>query len=46
MFASFATMTCIFGSLAFLKGDIGQILRVVPIVMLFVLVVSLIEAFL
>jgi multidrug efflux pump subunit AcrB len=44
--ASFATTTCIFGSLAFLKGDIGQILRVVPIVMLFVLVVSLIEAFL
>ena len=46
VFASFATTTCIFGSLAFLKGDIGQILRVVPIVMLFVLVVSLIEAFL
>ena len=34
------------GSLAFLKGDIGQILKVVPIVMLFVLVVSLAEAFL
>ena len=46
VFASFATTTCIFGSLAFLKGEIGQILRVVPIVMLFVLVVSLIEAFL
>ena len=46
VFASFATTTCIFGSLAFLKGDIGQILKVVPIVMLFVLVVSLIEAFL
>ncbi len=46
VFASFATTTCIFGSLAFLKGDIGQILRVVPIVMLFVLVVSLVEAFL
>ena len=45
VFASFATTTCIFGSLAFLKGDIGQILRVVPIVMLFVLVVSLVEAF-
>ena len=40
--ASFATTTCIFGSLAFLKGDIGQILRVVPIVMLFVLIVSLV----
>lgn len=46
VFASFATTTCIFGSLAFLKGDIGQILRVVPVVMLFVLIVSLIEAFL
>ena len=46
VFASFATTTCIFGSLAFLKGDIGQIIRVVPIVMLFVLVVSLAEAFL
>ena len=46
VFASFATTTCIFGSLAFLKGDIGQILKVVPIVMLFVLVVSLVEAFL
>jgi multidrug efflux pump subunit AcrB len=46
VFASFATTTCIFGSLAFLKGDIGQILRVVPVVMLFVLVVSLLEAFL
>jgi len=46
VFASFATTTCIFGSLAFLKGDIGQILRVVPIIMLFVLVVSLVEAFL
>ena len=46
VFASFATTICIFGSLAFLKGDIGQILRVVPVVMLFVLVVSLIEAFL
>lgn len=46
VFASFATTACIFGSLAFLKGDIGQILRVVPVVMLFVLIISLIEAFL
>ena len=45
VFASFATTICIFGSLAFLKGDIGQILRVVPVVMLFVLIVSLVEAF-
>ena len=46
VFASFITTTCIFGSLAFLKGDIGQILKVVPVVMLLVLVVSLVEAFL
>ncbi|NQV98549.1 MAG: efflux RND transporter permease subunit [Rhodospirillales bacterium] len=46
VFASFITTSCIFGSLAFLQGDLGQILRVVPVVMLFVLVISLIEAFL
>jgi multidrug efflux pump subunit AcrB len=46
VFASFATTACIFGSLGFLQGEIGQVLRVVPVVMLFVLIVSLIEAFL
>ncbi|PUB10918.1 efflux RND transporter permease subunit [Yoonia sediminilitoris] len=44
--ASFATTAMVFGSLAFLQGDLGAILRVVPVVMLFVLSVSLIEAFL
>ena len=44
--ASFATTAMIFGSLAFLSGDLGAVLRVVPVVMLFVLLVSLIEAFL
>jgi HAE1 family hydrophobic/amphiphilic exporter-1 len=44
--ASFTTTAMIFGSLAFLKGDLGAVLRVVPAVMLFVLTVSLIEAFL
>ena len=44
--ASFATTAMIFGSLAFLKGDLGAVLRVVPAVMLFVLAVSLVEAFL
>ncbi len=44
--SSFMTTLCIFGSLAFLEGDIGQVLRVVPVVMLAVLVVSLVEAFL
>ncbi len=44
--ASFGTTAMIFGSLAFLEGDLGAVLRVVPAVMLFVLMVSLIEAFL
>lgn len=44
--SSFATTVFVFGSLAFLKGDIGSILKVVPVVMLCVLVVSLVEAFL
>jgi len=44
--ASFATTAMIFGSLAFLQGDLGAVLRVVPVVMLFVLTISLIEAFL
>ena len=43
--ASFGTTAMIFGSLAFLSGDLGAVLRVVPVVMLFVLTVSLIEAF-
>ncbi|MEL6316320.1 MAG: efflux RND transporter permease subunit, partial [Pseudomonadota bacterium] len=44
--SSFVTTTVVFGSLAFLEGDIGEVLRVVPVVMLLVLVVSLVEAFL
>ncbi len=44
--SSFATTVCVFGSLAFLKGDIGSVLKVVPVVMVAVLIVSLIEAFL
>ena len=46
VFASFTTTAFIFGSLVFLKGDIGQILGVIPVVMLAVLTVSLVEAFL
>jgi multidrug efflux pump subunit AcrB len=46
VFASFGTTAMIFGSLAFLSGDLGAVLRVVPVVMLFVLMVSLVEAFL
>ena len=44
--SSFTTTVLIFGSLAFISGEIGQILRVMPIVLLVVLSVSLIEAFL
>lgn len=44
--ASFATTTVVFGSIAFLDGDLGELLRVIPVVMILVLVVSLVEAFL
>ena len=44
--ASFATTAMVFGSLGFLSGNLGAVLKVVPLVMLFVLVVSLVEAFL
>ncbi len=44
--ASFLTTAMVFGSLAFLSGNIGAVLRVVPVVMLFVLSVSLVEAYL
>ncbi|MEM8792657.1 MAG: efflux RND transporter permease subunit [Pseudomonadota bacterium] len=44
--ASFVTTAAIFGSLAFLQGDLGEVLRVIPVVMLLVLTVSLVEAFL
>ncbi|MCV0424627.1 MAG: efflux RND transporter permease subunit, partial [Roseibium sp.] len=44
--SSFLTTAAIFGALAFISGDIGDLLRVIPIVMLLVLVISLIEAFL
>jgi len=44
--SSFLTTVFVFGSLAFLKGDIGSILKFMPIILLMVLSVSLIEAFL
>ncbi|MDJ0807258.1 MAG: efflux RND transporter permease subunit [Gammaproteobacteria bacterium] len=44
--SSFTTTVLVFGSLAFISGEIGQILRVLPTVLLVVLSVSLIEAFL
>ncbi|KRT55254.1 efflux RND transporter permease subunit [endosymbiont of Ridgeia piscesae] len=44
--SSFATTLMVFGSLAFITGEIGQILRVMPVVLILVITVSLIEAFL
>ena len=46
VFASFLTSAFLFGSLFMMKGDMGQILGVLPVVLLSVLTVSLIEAFL
>lgn len=44
--SSFITSVCVFAPLAFLEGDIGKVLKVVPVVLIIVLSVSLIEAFL
>lgn len=44
--SSFLTTACIFTGLAFISGDIGQVMKVLPIVLLSVLIVSLVEAFL
>jgi multidrug efflux pump subunit AcrB len=46
VFSSFLTTVSIFIGLVFLKGDLGQVLKVIPIVLISVIVVSLIEAFL
>lgn len=43
--SSFITTLAVFGPLAFISGDIGQVLRVMPIVLLVTLAVSLVEAF-
>ena len=44
--SSFATTLCIFTGLIFLEGNIGQILKIIPIVLITVITVSLVEAFL
>ena len=44
--SSFVTSACVFLPLAFLEGDIGKVLKVVPVVLVVTLAVSLIEAFL
>ncbi|MEH6824229.1 MAG: efflux RND transporter permease subunit [Motiliproteus sp.] len=45
VFSSFLTTLCVFSGLLGLSGDIGQILVVIPIVLISVISVSLIEAF-
>ena len=44
--ASFFTTVSVFGALAFLKGDIGSILKVLPVILILTLSFSLVEAFL
>jgi multidrug efflux pump subunit AcrB len=44
--ASYLTSAFLFGSLLMMKGDMGQVLGVLPVVLLSVLTISLIEAFL
>jgi len=44
--SSFLTTAVVLGPLAFLAGNIGRVLEVVPVVLLLVLSVSLVEAFL
>ena len=44
--SSFLTTACVFIPLAFLGGQMGRVLKVIPVVLLAVLAVSLVEAFL
>ena len=43
--SSFVTTICVLGPLAFLSGDIGKVLKVIPVILVLVLAASLIEAF-
>lgn len=45
VFSSFLTTLCVFSGLLVMEGNIGQVLVVIPIVLLSVIVVSLVEAF-
>lgn len=44
--SSFLTTVCVLGPLLFLDGDLGKVLRVIPIVLIVTLGISLVEAFL
>ncbi len=44
--SSFFTTVSVFGALAFLRGDIGSVLKVMPVILILTLSFSLVEAFL
>ncbi len=46
VFASFLTTVAVFGALAFLRGEIGAVLKVLPVILILTLSFSLMEAFL
>ncbi len=43
--SSFITTLCVLGPLAFIDGQMGKVLKVIPMILILVLAVSLIEAF-
>ncbi|MDM8522293.1 efflux RND transporter permease subunit [Desulfococcaceae bacterium HSG8] len=43
--SSFLTTVCVFGPISFLEGSLGKILKVIPVILILVLVVSLVEAY-
>lgn len=45
VFSSFVTTVCVLGPLAFISGRIGEVLGVIPVMLVVVLSVSLLEAF-
>ena len=44
--ASFLTTVCVLGPLMFVRGDMGKVLKVLPMVLILVIAISLVEAFL
>ena len=44
--ASFLTTACVFGPLMFISGELGQVLKFIPMVLLITLSISLLEGFL
>lgn len=45
VFSSFITTVCVLGPLAFLEGDIGAVLEVIPVILILVLTISLVEVY-